>query len=64
MKSGQVEFETMKYEVKRLVDEVDVMQSAAEEANKLKTMAERQVRNIYILKMIMSSCYNNNIFTG
>ncbi len=43
LKSGQIEFESMKYEVKRLIEDTELMQSQTEEANKLKGIAERQV---------------------
>uniref|UniRef100_A0A914UQX9 Protein bicaudal D n=1 Tax=Plectus sambesii TaxID=2011161 RepID=A0A914UQX9_9BILA len=43
LKSAQVEFESMKYEVKRLLDETDVLQSATVEANELRSIAEKQV---------------------
>lgn len=43
LKSAQVEFESMKHEVKRLLEEADIVQAQLEEANKLKHLAEKQI---------------------
>jgi hypothetical protein len=48
LKEAQVEYETMRYEVKRLIDDADILQSANEEANKLKEIAVRQVGDMII----------------
>jgi hypothetical protein len=43
LRSAQVEYETMGYEVKRLMDDADILQANNEEANKLKEIAIKQV---------------------
>uniref|UniRef100_A0A914HXV6 Uncharacterized protein n=1 Tax=Globodera rostochiensis TaxID=31243 RepID=A0A914HXV6_GLORO len=42
LKSTQIEFESMKLQIKGLLEEVIIMQTEAEEANKLRSLAERQ----------------------
>jgi protein bicaudal D len=43
LKTAQVEYEAMKMDIERLYEETELLQSAAEEANKLRSLAERQV---------------------
>lgn len=45
LKSSQIEFESSKHEVQRLIEENELLQSSAEEANKLKQMAEKQMED-------------------
>ena len=42
LKSSQIEFESMKIEINRLLEEIILLQTSAEEANKLRNLAERQ----------------------
>ncbi|MCP9265999.1 BICD2 [Dirofilaria immitis] len=44
LRSAQIEFESVKMEVKRLMDENDQLQSDKEEANKLTIVAQKHVR--------------------
>lgn len=46
LRSAQVEFEAVKMEVKRLLDEADQLQADKEEANKLTVYAQKQVSSI------------------
>lgn len=48
MKSAQIEFESMKHEVKRLLEEAEVLQTQTEDANKLKLIAEKQVEDALV----------------
>ena len=43
MKKAQIEYETMRYEVKRLLDETEVLQTQNEEVTRLKQIAVSQV---------------------
>jgi Microtubule-associated protein Bicaudal-D len=42
MKLAQIEFEAMKMEISRLLEEVVILQSASDEARKLQSLAEKQ----------------------
>uniref|UniRef100_A0A915CZX6 BTB domain-containing protein n=1 Tax=Ditylenchus dipsaci TaxID=166011 RepID=A0A915CZX6_9BILA len=42
LKSAQIEFEAMKMEISRLLEETVLLQSSADEANKLRSLAEKQ----------------------
>ncbi|KAL3102093.1 hypothetical protein niasHS_003502 [Heterodera schachtii] len=42
LKSTQIEFESMKLQLKNLLEEVVILQTVADEANKLRSLAERQ----------------------
>ena len=39
----------MKHEVRRLLDETDVLQATADESNKLKSIAEKQASSVLTL---------------
>lgn len=45
LKLSQVEFESMKHDVKRLIDESMVLQAMTDEANKLKQIAEKHMED-------------------
>uniref|UniRef100_A0A915KKG5 Protein bicaudal D n=1 Tax=Romanomermis culicivorax TaxID=13658 RepID=A0A915KKG5_ROMCU len=45
LKLSQIEFESMKHDVKRLIDESMVLQAMTEEANKLKQIAEKHMED-------------------
>jgi protein bicaudal D len=42
LKSAQIEFEAMKMEISRLLEETILLQASADEANKLRSLAEKQ----------------------
>uniref|UniRef100_A0A0M3IQ30 Dynactin domain-containing protein n=1 Tax=Ascaris lumbricoides TaxID=6252 RepID=A0A0M3IQ30_ASCLU len=48
LRSAQVEFEAMKMEVKRLLDETDQLQADKEEANKLTIVAQKHLESSFI----------------
>jgi len=48
LKSSQIEFESSKHEVRRLMDENDVLQAGFEEQEKLRQMAEKQMEDALV----------------